>query len=204
MTPVAADQLNFLHRRLDELRLAVMLLSRLPAGRCRNPQIAMGASQWAWPLVAIPLALIMVGIGWLLMLAGLPALATAFVMLMTLVLLTGGIHEDGFADCAYAMGAGGNRERRLEIMRDSRIGSFGAVALVTTIGLRVSLLAELLAVTASAGTAGFVSLLATLTAAMMIGRASVGPVMLVLTPASSRGLGAASASGMTGTTVSVA
>ena len=43
-----------------------------------------------------------------------------------MVLATGALHEDGLADTADALGAGANRERALEIMRDSRIGSFGA------------------------------------------------------------------------------
>lgn len=190
---------GLLSRRTDELRLAVMLLSRLPAGRCRNPDLAMGSSLWAWPLVAIPLALVMVLTGWLAMAAGLPALAAGFLMLMAQALLTGGLHEDGLADCADAMGAGGSRERRLEIMRDSRIGSFGAIALMTTIGLRASLLAGVLETAPGAA-----NQFAVLLCAMMLGRASVGLVMLWLTPARSNGLGAASASGVTAGRVVVA
>jgi len=49
---------------------------------------------------------------------------------LTLVVLTGALHQDGLADCADAIGVRGGRERRLEVMRDSTIGAFGALALV--------------------------------------------------------------------------
>jgi adenosylcobinamide-GDP ribazoletransferase len=59
------------------------------------------------------------------------------------VLLTGALHEDGLADTADGLGAGGDRERMLEIMKDPSIGSFGAAALVMVLLAKVSLLALL-------------------------------------------------------------
>jgi adenosylcobinamide-GDP ribazoletransferase len=50
--------------------------------------------------------------------------------LIALVALTGALHLDGLADCADGLGVRGNRERRLEVMRDSAVGAFGAVALL--------------------------------------------------------------------------
>lgn len=70
--------------------------------------------------------------------AGLSTIAT--------VLLTGAFHEDGLADVADGLGgagAAGQRERALEIMRDSRIGAFGAIALVLALALKLALLAAL-------------------------------------------------------------
>ena len=58
-------------------------------------------------------------------------------------MLTGGFHEDGLADTADAMGGLTLRERLLEILKDSRIGAFGAVALFVALGLKVALLAQL-------------------------------------------------------------
>jgi adenosylcobinamide-GDP ribazoletransferase len=58
-------------------------------------------------------------------------LAVAFGLLMT-----GGLHEDGLADTADGLGGGKSRERRLEIMRDSRIGAYGAMALIVAISMR--------------------------------------------------------------------
>lgn len=57
------------------------------------------------------------------------------------VLLTGGLHEDGLADVADGLGGSSDRDRALEIMKDPRIGAFGAMALVLAVLLKVSLLA---------------------------------------------------------------
>ncbi|HEY8356530.1 MAG TPA: adenosylcobinamide-GDP ribazoletransferase [Ramlibacter sp.] len=62
------------------------------------------------------------------------------------VLLTGALHEDGMADVADGLGGSLDRQRALEIMKDSRIGAFGALALVLTLGAKLSLLALLGAV----------------------------------------------------------
>jgi adenosylcobinamide-GDP ribazoletransferase len=48
---------------------------------------------------------------------------------ITLVVLTGGLHQDGLADCADALGVRGGRDRRLEVMRDSTVGAYGVLAL---------------------------------------------------------------------------
>ncbi len=79
--------------------------------------------------------------------AGLPGLAGALVaaVLSTLatVWMTGAFHEDGLADVADGLGGSADRLRSLEIMKDSRIGAFGAIALVLALGLKVALLAAL-------------------------------------------------------------
>ncbi len=74
---------------------------------------------------------------------GVPALAAAGVAIATQLLLTGALHEDGLADCADGLGGGATRDRALEIMRDSRIGSYGALALSVSIVIRVAALAAL-------------------------------------------------------------
>lgn len=75
---------------------------------------------------------------------GLAPLATAFLTLSASMLATGAFHEDGIADMADGFGGGATAARRLEIMTDSRIGTFGGVALVVSTGLRAALLAALL------------------------------------------------------------
>ncbi|WP_369632671.1 MULTISPECIES: adenosylcobinamide-GDP ribazoletransferase [unclassified Variovorax] len=81
--------------------------------------------------------------------AGLPGAAGAFAaaVLSTVatVMLTGAFHEDGLADVADGLGGSASGERALEIMKDSRIGAFGAVALVLALGLKFGLLAALAA-----------------------------------------------------------
>jgi adenosylcobinamide-GDP ribazoletransferase len=59
------------------------------------------------------------------------------------VLATGGLHEDGLADLADGFGGGRTRERKLEIMRDSRIGSYSTLALILCLGLLWQALASL-------------------------------------------------------------
>jgi adenosylcobinamide-GDP ribazoletransferase len=130
--------------RLAEAQLALMMLTRLPAGRLTVAP-ALGASVWAFPLVgglvgAISAAVLLVAM-WL---GVAPALA-AGLALAAGVLVTGGMHEDGLADCADGFGGGRARARKLEIMRDSRIGSYGALALVLAFGLRWQGLAMLAA-----------------------------------------------------------
>ncbi|QNK73178.1 adenosylcobinamide-GDP ribazoletransferase [Variovorax sp. PAMC28562] len=78
---------------------------------------------------------------------GLPGAGGAWVaaVLSTIatVLLTGAFHEDGLADVADGLGGSADRSRALEIMKDSRIGAFGAIALVLALGLKFALLAML-------------------------------------------------------------
>lgn len=81
--------------------------------------------------------------------AGLPgtagALAAALLSTMATVLLTGAFHEDGLADTADGLGGSAQRARALEIMKDSRIGAFGAITLALALGLKVALVAVLAA-----------------------------------------------------------
>ena len=70
-------------------------------------------------------------------------LVAAVLCTVVTVLLTGAFHEDGLADVADGLGGAFTRERALEIMRDSRIGAFGAIALVLALGLKFALLATL-------------------------------------------------------------
>ena len=67
------------------------------------------------------------------------------------ILVTGAFHEDGFADVCDGFGGGATMERTLEIMKDSRIGAFGAIGIGLMLALKVALLASLPAWTAAAG-----------------------------------------------------
>ena len=82
-------------------------------------------------MIAAPAGLILWGAGLLL-----PAEIAAALALAALVATTGAFHEDGLADTADGFGGGRTRERKLEIMRDSRIGTFGGAALVLSLLLR--------------------------------------------------------------------
>ena len=74
-----------------------------------------------------------------------PPLVAAALCTVVTVLVTGAFHEDGLADLADGLGGASTRERALEIMKDSRIGAFGAIAVVLAMGLKFALLAALAA-----------------------------------------------------------
>ena len=80
---------------------------------------------------------------WLAAWIGLPPWIAALLALGVTVWLTGALHEDGLADAADGFGGGRDRERKLAIMRDSRIGSYGVLALILSLGLRAAALAAL-------------------------------------------------------------
>ncbi len=73
----------------------------------------------------------------------LTATSAAAVSVVFLVLLTGALHEDGLADCADGFGGGATADRVLAIMRDSRIGSYGAIAVALSLLLRIAFIAAL-------------------------------------------------------------
>jgi adenosylcobinamide-GDP ribazoletransferase len=70
----------------------------------------------------------------------LPAPLPAILAIVVTVLMTGAIHEDGLADTCDGLGGGATRERALEIMKDPRIGAFGAIALLLSLLLKISAL----------------------------------------------------------------
>lgn len=116
---------------------------------------------------------------------GLPPLLTASLAIAALVLATGAMHEDGLADSADGLGGGRTQERRLEIMRDSRSGAFGVVAIGLSLLIRVAALATLVEALAPAGAA-----LVLIVVAVASRVASLMPMWL-LSPARRDGLGTA-------------
>ncbi len=112
---------------------------------------------------------------------GLPALLTALLAIALAVLITGALHEDGLADVADGFGGGRDRQRKLAIMRDSRIGSYGVIALVLSLALRAGALAAI-AEPAAAATA--------LIAAQALSRGGLAGIMASLPNARADGLAA--------------
>ncbi len=157
-----------------------MLLTRLPVGRA-VPAGAGAAGVWAYPLVGVAIGVIGGAVYWAAHRLGLPPAVAAIGAVGAMVLSTGALHEDGLADTADGFGGGATVARKLEIMRDSRIGSFGAVALMLSLGLRVAALAAL-------GDPGRVAV--ALVAAGMLGRAAMVGMMLALPPARPDGMAA--------------
>lgn len=160
---------------------ALVWLTRLPlAALLPARPVPLARAAWAFPLAGVAVALPAGGLFWLAGSLGLPPLACAFLALGLAALLTGALHEDGLADFADGCGST-DRARALEIMRDSRIGSYGVVALMLSFGLRASALAAL------APAAG----LAALVGAAALSRAGMAAGLALLPPARADGLGRA-------------
>ena len=122
-----------------EFLLSLQFLTRLPIPfikRLDPPPLAqaMRFFSLAGGLIALPPAAVLV-LGHF---ARLPSLTSALLATVALLLTTGALHDDGLADTADGLLGGRSREQRLEIMRDSRIGTYGACALVMALLLRVS------------------------------------------------------------------
>jgi adenosylcobinamide-GDP ribazoletransferase len=129
---------------LGEAAAAVVLLTRLPLGwAVRDPWPTPDRCVWAYPLVGLLVGAIGAFTLWLAERLGLAPLPAAVLAIAAAAIITGGLHEDGLADMFDALSGGRTVERRLAIMRDSRIGAHGALALVLTTTLRVACLATL-------------------------------------------------------------
>lgn len=102
----------------------------------------LGASAIAFPLAGLAIGLILALVYYIATLL-LPVPVAALIAVIAGVLITGALHEDGLADCADGFGAGSDRTRILEIMRDSRIGTYGTLALISSVTLRWVLLTTL-------------------------------------------------------------
>lgn len=167
---------DILHQISGDLRLALGLLTRLPLPG--QPDMARGAaSAWAWPLAGLAPALLAGLAIWLS--SGLGAGLSAALALAVMAMVTGAMHEDGLADTADGLWGGWTAERRLEIMKDSHIGTYGVLALVLSALARWSLLAGLIA----AGHA-----LPALLAAAMLSRVPMVALMAWMPPAREGGL----------------
>jgi adenosylcobinamide-GDP ribazoletransferase len=129
---------------LDDFKTAVAFLTRLPMP---HPQGAMPENfvraHRMFPVVG---ALIGAAVGFAclaLRAAGLPDLAAAALALGAGAILTGALHEDGLADVADGFGGGRDTAAKLEIMRDSRLGTYGALILLVSFVAKLSALAVL-------------------------------------------------------------
>jgi adenosylcobinamide-GDP ribazoletransferase len=134
----------WINRLATDLKVTLVFYTRLPL--TLGDPIAGGGlarASWAAPVVGALIGALGAAAYALAHAAGLGALTAAGLALAATIAVTGCLHEDGLADTADGFGAGATPERRLAIMRDSRIGTFGACALIVSIGLRWGALASL-------------------------------------------------------------
>ena len=159
--------------------LALALLTRLPVHVASFERGARAA--WAYPLVGL-LTGGLAGLGGLAALwGGLPTPLAALIALAILTVTTGAMHEDGLADTADGLWGGWDRARRLDIMKDSHIGSYGVIALVLAFSGRWAALWLLFEASSSMA-------LTSLLVAPMLSRATMPTLMAALPHARDHGL----------------
>ncbi len=168
-------------------RLAARFLTRLPLGgdggdaRLVEDGRPLAEAARAFPLVGLLVGLIGGAALWTGAALGLPPLLAALLGLAAVAVATGALHEDGLADTVDGLGGGATREDRLEIMRDSRIGAFGTLALVFSVAIRAAALS---------GMHDDAAALVALIAAAVLSRAALPAIMAAFEPARADGLGA--------------
>lgn len=137
--------MDFLFDLYRTLRFATRLPLPALAREADDPIVDADAFAPAFTLTGALIGLL--GGGTIALLAALGAShpLAALLGVAAMIALTGALHEDGLADCADGIGGGRTRERKLEIMRDPTIGTYGVLALVLSVGARIAALAALAA-----------------------------------------------------------
>jgi len=167
---------------LKDIRTATGFMTRLPVTWPENTGMAdLARAAWSYPFVGAIVGVLTGVVFWIAMASGLPTMAVIIIAIAFQVLTTGGLHEDGLADVADGIGGGNTIQQKLEIMRDSRIGSYGVLALILFITLKAALL--MAPVDISDTVYLWIS-------AMVLSRAVLPMVMVVFNPARGDGLGA--------------
>lgn len=165
----------------DDFAVATALLTRLPTGTTEIEEGAIAAAGWAFPLVGAGIGALTALAFFIAELLGCGAGVAALLAVLAGLAITGALHEDGLADTVDGFGGGRSRDDKLRIMRDSRHGSFGILALVVGVALRTAALAAI-------GDAIHVGL--ALVAAHAVSRGALPLPMRFLAPARADGLGA--------------
>lgn len=164
---------------LDDVLGAFGVLTRLPVPR-REAHVAMRSrSVWAYPLVGAVVGALSALVWFAAQFAGLGTPLAAGLAITAQVLITGALHEDGLADFADGFGGARDKDATLAIMRDSRIGAYGVIALILVLGLRWG---------AAAGLA-LHNVLAGLICAALLGRLAIVALLALLAPARGDGFG---------------
>ena len=128
-----------------EIKLCLGLLTRLPVNVVAtvSPSVFARSSRW-FPMVGTLVGMLSAATLFLCILVGLPDVVAVLIAIGFSILLTGALHEDGLADVADGFGGGANRDAKLKIMRDSRVGTYGVLALILAVGLKGALLVALM------------------------------------------------------------
>ncbi|MEP9388586.1 adenosylcobinamide-GDP ribazoletransferase [Mesorhizobium sp. KR9-304] len=130
-------------RIADDIALCLVFFTRLPLPRLEFGARTLAQAIWAAPLAGVAVAVAASVVHAAASAAGLSPEVAAALALAAAMLTTGCLHEDGLSDVADGFGGGKTREQKLDIMRDSRIGAYGAAALMLSALIRWSALVQL-------------------------------------------------------------
>ncbi len=141
---------------IEDIAIALLVLTRIPVRELLKDleKVEICRGQWAYPLVGLLIGFTIFFSIQVLEFLGLPQNAAILISLIVGIFLTGALHEDGLADFFDSLG-GQDHESRQRILRDSKVGTFGTLALISSFFLRYLLISEL-----GTDTALFVGLLA--------------------------------------------
>ncbi|WP_139134976.1 adenosylcobinamide-GDP ribazoletransferase [Magnetovibrio blakemorei] len=189
--------LSALRRWMDRFTLAWLFLTRVPLPKWWNAplpieeiegepddkakgMIPLADTVRTWPLVGLFIGALTGLALWAGAKLGLHPIAAGFVALMVGAVLTGALHEDGLADVADGFGGGASKAKKLAIMKDSHIGTYGVLALLLVTGFKATCLGGFNGPGLAAGA---------LVGAHVLSRAMMPLLMAFLPPARSSGLG---------------
>jgi len=126
-----------------DLLTGLAFLTRLPVGARPAEGADLVRASWTFPVIGAGVGAFGALIYWLADAFGLQSFICAVLAVTATLVLTGALHEDGLADTADGFGASASRERKLAIMHDSVIGTYGAAALILSLMLRVGAIVSL-------------------------------------------------------------
>ena len=127
--------------RLHEIHLAFVFFTRIPLPNLGKKPTELSHTLWTWPIVGLFIGFLS-SLVFIFFSSFFSVNIAAILAIITTILLTGAFHEDGIADCADSFGAF-DLKHRLEIMKDSNVGTYGVLALISTFTLRVVAVVEI-------------------------------------------------------------
>jgi len=125
---------------INDLLLALQFLTVIPLRIKKVDDKSVARSLIYFPLAGLILGLLLAGMVKLLLILHFPSLAMSVILVVTLIILTGGLHLDGLSDTADALLSRKDRDKMLEIMRDSHAGVMGVLSIISVLLLKIAFL----------------------------------------------------------------
>jgi adenosylcobinamide-GDP ribazoletransferase len=168
----------------EEFGLALGLLTRFPLPTFETrTEASVGSAFWAYPLAGALIGAVAAAVFFAASAIGFTTLVSALLTIAISILVSGGFHEDGLSDFWDGLGGGKTKEDKLTIMRDSRVGTYGALALYISLSLQTALLTSLYQY------AGLGMVAGALVGAEITARGAIALPVALLEPAREDGLG---------------